>query len=145
MLNSSITASLHSLVCLICECLFNMRLPTRIDVATPTDSLNLAKFRTLHFSEMDFERYPCLRMAFESGRAGQSAPTVFNAANEIAVARFLGGQISFLDIERIIESVLNRHQIVRCSRRGASLKSMLGQEKKHHRSNRTVLLYRTGE
>ncbi len=79
---------------------------------TPTDSLNLAKFRTLHFSEMDFERYPCLRMAFDSGRAGQSAPTVFNAANEIAVARFLEGQISFLDIERVIESVLNRHQIV---------------------------------
>ncbi len=79
---------------------------------TPTDSLNLAKFRTLHFSEMDFDRYPCLRMAFDSGRAGQSAPTVFNAANETAVARFLEGQISFLDIERVIESVLNRHQIV---------------------------------
>ena len=74
--------------------------------------MNLAKFRTLHFREMDFDRYPCLRMAFDSGRAGQSAPTVFNAANEIAVARFLEGQISFLDIERVIESVLNRHQIV---------------------------------
>lgn len=79
---------------------------------TPTDSLNLAEFGALHFREMDYERYPCLRMAFDSGRAGLSAPTVFNAANEIAVARFLEGQISFLDIERVIEGVLNRHQIV---------------------------------
>ncbi|MFC5648988.1 1-deoxy-D-xylulose-5-phosphate reductoisomerase [Paenibacillus solisilvae] len=79
---------------------------------TPTDSLDLAKLGTLHFREMDYDRYPCLRMAFDSGRAGQSAPTVFNAANEVAVARFLEGQITFLDIERVIEKVLNRHQIV---------------------------------
>ncbi|BBH20837.1 1-deoxy-D-xylulose 5-phosphate reductoisomerase 2 [Paenibacillus baekrokdamisoli] len=79
---------------------------------TPTESLNLAKIAALHFREMDFDRYPCLRMAFDSGKAGQSAPTVFNAANETAVARFLGGEITFLDIERVIETVLSRHIIV---------------------------------
>ncbi|MEV5024719.1 1-deoxy-D-xylulose-5-phosphate reductoisomerase [Paenibacillus sp. LPE1-1-1.1] len=77
--------------------------------ATPTDRLNLAQIGKLHFREMDFERYPCLRLAFECGRLGQSAPAVFNAANEVAVARFLKGEISFLDIERILESVVGQH------------------------------------
>ncbi|CAH1197788.1 1-deoxy-D-xylulose 5-phosphate reductoisomerase [Paenibacillus plantiphilus] len=79
---------------------------------TPTESLDLAKLGSLRFREMDFDRYPCLRFAYESGRAGRSAPTVFNAANETAVARFLDGAITFLDIERVIEQVLSRHVIV---------------------------------
>ncbi|MBB3109428.1 1-deoxy-D-xylulose-5-phosphate reductoisomerase [Paenibacillus phyllosphaerae] len=78
---------------------------------TPTESLNLAAIGRLNFREMDFDRYPCLRMAYESGRAGLSAPTVFNASNEVAVARFLQGQIEFLDIERVIETVLTKHQL----------------------------------
>ncbi|QHW30032.1 1-deoxy-D-xylulose-5-phosphate reductoisomerase [Paenibacillus rhizovicinus] len=79
---------------------------------TPTGSLDLAKQSALHFREMDFDRYPCLRYAYESGRAGKSTPTVFNAANETAVARFLAGEISFLEIETIIATVLERHEIV---------------------------------
>ncbi|AZN40888.1 1-deoxy-D-xylulose-5-phosphate reductoisomerase [Paenibacillus albus] len=77
---------------------------------TPTESLNLAKLSALHFREMDFDRYPCLRSAYESGRAGQSVPTVFNAANETAVARFLEGSITFLEIEAVIAKVLDQHQ-----------------------------------
>lgn len=79
---------------------------------TPTNRLNLAEIGKLHFREMDFTRYPCLRLAFECGRLGQSAPAVFNAANEIAVARFLKGEITFLDIERVIESVVDRHEVI---------------------------------
>ncbi|ANY69639.1 1-deoxy-D-xylulose-5-phosphate reductoisomerase [Paenibacillus sp. BIHB 4019] len=78
---------------------------------TPTGRLDLAAIGKLHFREMDFERYPCLRLAFECGKAGQSAPTVYNAANEVAVARFLAGEIEFLDIERTIEEVLTRHSV----------------------------------
>ncbi|MFF2482614.1 1-deoxy-D-xylulose-5-phosphate reductoisomerase [Paenibacillus sp. NPDC058071] len=78
---------------------------------TPTGRLDLAKFGTLHFREMDYERFPCLRMAFDCGKAGQSAPTVFNAANEVAVARFLNGEIDFLTIERVLEKVLERHDV----------------------------------
>ncbi|SFE17146.1 1-deoxy-D-xylulose 5-phosphate reductoisomerase [Paenibacillus algorifonticola] len=78
---------------------------------TPTGRLDLAAIGKLHFREMDFERYPCLRLAFECGKAGQSAPTVYNAANEVAVARFLAGEIEFLDIERTIEEVLSRHPV----------------------------------
>ncbi|CAM4275564.1 1-deoxy-D-xylulose-5-phosphate reductoisomerase [Paenibacillus endophyticus] len=79
---------------------------------TPTERLNLAQIGKLHFREMDFERYPCLRLAFECGRLGQSAPAVFNAANEVAVARFLKGEITFLDIERILETVVGQHSAV---------------------------------
>ncbi|TDF98193.1 1-deoxy-D-xylulose-5-phosphate reductoisomerase [Paenibacillus piri] len=77
---------------------------------TPTPSLNLAQVGKLHFREMDFERFPCLKMAYDSGLAGGTAPTVFNAANEAAVARFLNGEITFLQIETIIASVLERHE-----------------------------------
>ncbi|GGG12116.1 1-deoxy-D-xylulose-5-phosphate reductoisomerase [Paenibacillus abyssi] len=77
---------------------------------TPTKPFRLAEVGKLQFREMDYERYPCLRMAFECGRKGGSATTVFNAANEVAVARFLRGEITFLEIERILEKVLERHQ-----------------------------------
>ncbi|WP_424765757.1 1-deoxy-D-xylulose-5-phosphate reductoisomerase [Paenibacillus sp. sgz302251] len=81
--------------------------PNRL--TTPTERLKLAEIGRLNFREMDFERYPCLRLAFECGRNGQSAPAVFNAANEVAVARFLKGEITFLDIERILETVVSKH------------------------------------
>jgi 1-deoxy-D-xylulose-5-phosphate reductoisomerase len=76
---------------------------------TPTKPLKLTEIAALHFREMDYVRFPCLRMAFEAGKQGGSLPTVFNAANEAAVARFLAGQISFLQIEEIIERVLDLH------------------------------------
>ncbi|CAH1203278.1 1-deoxy-D-xylulose 5-phosphate reductoisomerase [Paenibacillus allorhizoplanae] len=78
--------------------------------ATPTTRLDLAAIGKLHFREMDYTRFPCLRMAFESGKQGGITPTVYNAANEIAVARFLKGDISFLQIEDIIEASLQKHE-----------------------------------
>jgi 1-deoxy-D-xylulose-5-phosphate reductoisomerase len=78
---------------------------------SPTGRLDLAAIGKLHFREMDFVRYPCLKLAFDCGRAGLSAPTVFNAANEVAVARFLDGEIDFLGIERVLERVLERHSV----------------------------------
>ncbi len=79
---------------------------------SPSTRLSLAKIGQLTFREMDEERFPCLRMAFESGRLGGTAPTVFNAANEIAVARFLKGEIPFLTIEDIIADALEQHQVM---------------------------------
>jgi 1-deoxy-D-xylulose-5-phosphate reductoisomerase len=77
---------------------------------TPCEQLDLALLGQLTFRTMDLKRYPCLRMAFESGRIGGTATTVFNAANEAAVALFLEGKISFLDIESVIERVLEQHE-----------------------------------
>ncbi|MBD2845251.1 1-deoxy-D-xylulose-5-phosphate reductoisomerase [Paenibacillus sp. IB182496] len=76
---------------------------------TPTSPLRLAELGTLDFREMDYERYRCLALAFACGRQGGTATTVFNAANEVAVARFLAGELAFLDIERVLETVLERH------------------------------------
>lgn len=78
---------------------------------TPTSPLKLAEIGRLHFREMDYERFPCLAMAFACGRTGGTAPTVFNAANEVAVARFLKGEIAFLEIEHVIQQTLSRHQV----------------------------------
>lgn len=79
---------------------------------SPASPLDLLAAGTLHFRQMDFERYPCMRMAYEAGRTGGTAPTVFNAANEIAVARFLRGEIPFLAIEDIIDNALSGHEAI---------------------------------
>lgn len=79
---------------------------------SPASPLDLLRAGTLHFKDMDFARYPCLKMAYEAGRAGGTAPTVFNAANEVAVARFLNREIPFLAIEDIIASALAAHEAI---------------------------------
>lgn len=84
--------------------------PNRI--TSPSVQLNLTEIGSLHFKKMDYERYPCLQMAIESGVTGGTASTVFNAANEIAVSRFLNRDIHFLSIESIISEVLNKHQAI---------------------------------
>ncbi|MGE7760629.1 1-deoxy-D-xylulose-5-phosphate reductoisomerase [Peribacillus sp. NPDC097895] len=74
--------------------------------------LNLAEAGKLHFNEMDFSRYPCLQFAYEAGKIGGTMTTVLNAANEAAVAAFLSGKVSFLDIETLIEKALNQHSVI---------------------------------
>src|ERR1700744_3069425 len=72
----------------------------------PSARLDLAKIGTLTFEAPDFERFPALRLAYEALRAGHGATTVFNAANEIAVAAFIDGQIRFGAIARLVEATL---------------------------------------
>lgn len=83
------------------------RLPLR-----SAERLDLAKIGKLHFQEMDLERFRCLHFAIEAGKAGGTLPTVLNAANEVAVSRFLKGEISFLQIEELIERALNNHRLI---------------------------------
>lgn len=71
--------------------------------------LNLAKWGTLNFECPDLERFPCLRLAYESFRIGGTAPTVLNGANEVAVDQFLTGRIRFLEIAEVVEEALSRH------------------------------------
>ncbi|RAV74366.1 1-deoxy-D-xylulose-5-phosphate reductoisomerase, partial [Aerococcus loyolae] len=79
---------------------------------TPCARLNLAEIGKLTFDEPDPARFPALRLAREALKAGGAAPTILNAANEIAVAAFLGGHIGFLDIATIVESVLSKSNSV---------------------------------
>ncbi|AIQ47826.1 1-deoxy-D-xylulose 5-phosphate reductoisomerase [Paenibacillus sp. FSL R7-0273] len=76
---------------------------------SPASRLSLAEIGRLTFREMDYVRYPLLKLAMECGKAGGTATTAYNAANEVAVARFLRREISFLHIEEIIDEVLQRH------------------------------------
>jgi 1-deoxy-D-xylulose-5-phosphate reductoisomerase len=80
--------------------------PSRIATAAPR--LDLAAVAKLEFAAPDPQRFPALRLAREALEAGAGAPTVLNAANEIAVAAFLARKIGFLDIAGIVESVLDQ-------------------------------------
>jgi len=97
----------------------DMRIPIQYALAYPerlplaaAKPLDLAALGALHFAPVDFDRYRCLRFAYEAGKRGGSLPTVLNAANEEAVAAFLAGRIPFLAIEEWIERALERHQPV---------------------------------
>ncbi len=73
---------------------------------TPAARLDLAALGQLTFEAPDPERFPALRLAREALRAGGAAPTILNAANEVAVAGFLGRRLGFLDIARVVEETL---------------------------------------
>jgi 1-deoxy-D-xylulose-5-phosphate reductoisomerase len=75
-------------------------------VAAPVKKLNFAEVGSLQFEAPDFTRFPALKLAKEALTAGGAAPTVLNAANEVAVHRFLKGEIGFLDIVKIVERTL---------------------------------------
>jgi 1-deoxy-D-xylulose-5-phosphate reductoisomerase len=74
-------------------------------------ALDLVGTGALEFFAPDMEKFPCLRLAYDALRAGGTAPAVLNAANEEGVAAFLDEKISFTDIPRIIEAVLERHTV----------------------------------
>jgi 1-deoxy-D-xylulose-5-phosphate reductoisomerase len=75
-------------------------------MAAPVEQLDLAAIGQLTFEAPDPDRFPALRLARQALRAGGSAPTVLNAANEIAVEGFLNGKNKFLEIAEIVEGVL---------------------------------------
>jgi len=80
--------------------------PERID--TGVASLDLARLAALSFEAPDLARFPCLALAFAALASGGTAPAALNAANEVAVAAFLAGDIRFVDIATLCEHVLAR-------------------------------------
>ncbi|HIX59405.1 MAG TPA: 1-deoxy-D-xylulose-5-phosphate reductoisomerase [Candidatus Blautia gallistercoris] len=96
----------------------DMRLPIQYALYYPQrrylsgERLDFAKLGTLTFEEPDVETFLGLPMAVEASRTGGSMPTVFNAANERAVAKFLRGEIGFLDIYDVIASAMERHRVI---------------------------------
>jgi 1-deoxy-D-xylulose-5-phosphate reductoisomerase len=78
-------------------------------VAAPFARLDLAKIRSLDFFPVDVHRFPAVELAYLACRQGGSMPAVLNAANEIAVERFLGGELPFTAIVDIVKRVLDRH------------------------------------
>ena len=84
--------------------------PQRLSL--PAEQLNLAELGQLTFEAPDLERFPALRLAYEVLEQGSTAATVFNAANEVAVSAFLGEEIPYLGILRVVETCLSRHNPV---------------------------------
>ncbi len=97
----------------------SMKVPIAYALSYPRHNLKIddKKFNILNYPELTFEklshdRFPCLKMAYEAGVAGGSMPTVLNAANEVAVNLFLNGKISFLDIEKVIATSMEKHNLI---------------------------------
>ena len=84
---------------------YGLGFPERIESGVA--ALNLIEIARLEFEQPDFERFPCLRLAFDALRQGGTASTILNAVNEIAVSAFLDKRIHFLDIPNLIEQALN--------------------------------------
>jgi 1-deoxy-D-xylulose-5-phosphate reductoisomerase len=84
---------------------YALNYPDRMDV--PVRPLDLVELGALTFEAPDVNAFPCLRLAREAAEAGGTAPCVLNAANEIAVHAFLAGDLSFVEIPRVIESTLS--------------------------------------
>ncbi|MBO1510379.1 1-deoxy-D-xylulose-5-phosphate reductoisomerase [Metabacillus bambusae] len=97
----------------------DMRVPIQYALTYPerlplkeAKRLELWEIGKLHFEKADFTRFRCLQYAFDSGKIGGTMPTVLNAANEEAVAAFLSGEITFLQIEELIERSLDKHESI---------------------------------
>jgi 1-deoxy-D-xylulose-5-phosphate reductoisomerase len=76
-------------------------------MGAPVARLDLAALGKLTFEAPDLQRFPALRLARQALQGGRAAPTILNAANEVAVAAFLGRRIRFLDIARVVETALS--------------------------------------
>jgi 1-deoxy-D-xylulose-5-phosphate reductoisomerase len=88
---------------------YGLAWPERIEAGVA--ALNLTQLASLSFSEPDLERFPCLALAFTAAKTGGIAPTVLNAANEIAVAAFLDEGMPYLQIPQVVEKTLNAIQV----------------------------------
>lgn len=93
----------------------NMKLGERVDFIS---------IKNLTFEEPDMDTFYGLKLGIKAGKLGGSMPTVFNAANERVVARFIEGKIAFLDIPRLIEKAMDNHRIINTP----SLKEILNTE-----------------
>jgi 1-deoxy-D-xylulose-5-phosphate reductoisomerase len=92
----------------------DMRIPIAHAMAWPdrfdsgAEPLDLFSVKRLDFEAPDFERFPCLQRAYDAVRAGDTMPAILNAANEIAVASFLDGQIRFTAIPDVISHCMDQ-------------------------------------
>lgn len=84
--------------------------PERIESGVA--SLDLIATARLDFSAPDYERFPCLRLAQQAAERGATAPTILNAANEVAVAAFLQRRIRFDQIAQVIADVLDKQEVI---------------------------------
>lgn len=96
----------------------DMRLPIQYALFYPEryylagERVDFAKIMQITFEKPDYETFPMLKLGLEAGKTGGSMPTVFNAANEKAVALFLKKQISYLEIAQTVEKAMQSHMVM---------------------------------
>lgn len=96
----------------------DMRIPIQYALSYPyriplnVERLDLFKVASLTFREPDMEKFPCIRIAYDSIKAGGNIPCIMNAANEIAVAAFLRDRIRFTEIPSVIEKTIGKCNFV---------------------------------
>ena len=94
----------------------DMRIPIQYALAYPKRLANqlpridFYSLKELHFAKPDFNKFPCLGLAYEAARQLGSMPAVLNAANEISVEKFLNGRIKFMAIPKVVEKVMSKHR-----------------------------------
>ena len=110
--------------------------PDRVDAGVAR--LDLVAAGRLDFLAPDFERFPCLKLAFDALDAGGSAPLILNAANEVAVEAFLGGRIRFTDIATVVGETLSGGT----ERAERSLEALTAQDQAARRTAREAVLKR---
>ena len=88
-------------------------------IASGVEAVDLVKIAQLAFERPDFQRFPCLKLAYDALDAGGTAPAILNAANEIAVQAFLEGRIGFRKIDQTIARVMDRLPSIEVSDIGA--------------------------
>lgn len=86
--------------------------PNRVE-GIKSESFSFLDAKRFDFEAPDLERFPCLRLAYEAGRVGGSAPICLNAANEEAVFAFLKGQIKLYQIFETVDKILSKHNIIK--------------------------------
>lgn len=96
----------------------DMKLPIQLALTyperlpSPAQAVDFAQWNQLTFDQPDTDTFRCLALAYDAGKRGGTMPCVMNGANEIAVEAFLKGQISFLEIAQLVESVMNQHKTI---------------------------------
>ncbi len=94
----------------------DMRIPIQYALAYPKrlanqlPRINFYSLKEMHFAKPDFNKFPCLGLAYEAARQLGSAPAVLNAANEVCVESFLKGRIKFMSIPKVIEKIMCKHR-----------------------------------
>ncbi len=88
---------------------YALSFPERLPLDLPR--LDLSRNGALNFSEPDLERFPCLKLAYQALRTGETMPAVLNAANEIAVNAFLEGSLKFTEIPLCLQRVMGEHEV----------------------------------
>ncbi|MCI6271722.1 MAG: 1-deoxy-D-xylulose-5-phosphate reductoisomerase [Erysipelotrichaceae bacterium] len=95
----------------------DMRVPIQYALSYPNrlkrnSNFSITDFKALHFKEMDYDRFPLLKLAFDVGKKKGNLPCVLNAANEVANNAFREGKITFLDIEKIVFKCVEEFEFI---------------------------------